>query len=79
MRRRVRARDRAALALELTDILRLMLPVLDDLVEHGVLATASWPTFLPLLTAEIARVLEEPDADDRTLFADTALGSLTGD
>ena len=67
---------RIALALALPDVLSQVLPVVDALVERGTLATASWPTFLPQLAADVASALDEPDADERALFAADALRSL---
>ena len=67
---------RIALALALTDLLAQFLPVLDALVDRGTMATVSWPTFLPQLAAEVARVLDESDADERAVFAAGAFASL---
>jgi DNA-binding SARP family transcriptional activator len=70
---------RIALALELTETLREALTTLDELVGRGVLATPSWPEFLPQLAADAAAVISAPDADDRALFAADARRSLTED
>jgi DNA-binding SARP family transcriptional activator len=70
---------RTALALELTDALRDALATLDELVGRGVLATPSWPEFLPQLAADAAAVIGAPDAEDRALFAADARRSLVED
>jgi hypothetical protein len=70
---------RIALALGLTDELRDAIATLDELVGRGVLATPSWPEFLPQLAAEVAAVIGAPDADDRARFAADARRSLVDD
>jgi hypothetical protein len=72
----VAAVARIALALEIPDVLVQVLPVVDGLCEHGVLANLGWPTFLPGLAADIATALDEPDADRRVEYARRAERAL---
>jgi hypothetical protein len=65
-----------ALALPRRDVLASTLPVIDGLIERGVLATHGWPTFLPALAADIASALDEPDADYRARFAEDSARQL---
>jgi hypothetical protein len=65
-----------ALTLSRHDVLSSVLPVIDGLVERGVLASHGWPIFLPALAADIAAALEEPDADYRSRFAEDAARQL---
>ena len=44
----------AAIALSLESTLTEVLPVIDDLVEHGVIVSVGWPTYLPGLGADVA-------------------------
>jgi DNA-binding SARP family transcriptional activator len=72
----VAAAARVAVGLVLTDELTALLPVVDALIEHGVYATLGWPTFLPMLSAEIAAALGDPEADRRRDFAINAARHL---
>ena len=72
----VAAAASAAVALSAQETIRDMRPVIDGLIEHGVLATVGWPTFLPRISADMARALGEADADERDQFARDALTRL---
>jgi DNA-binding SARP family transcriptional activator/tetratricopeptide (TPR) repeat protein len=72
----VAAAGRVAVELVLTDQLAELLPVVDALTERGVYATLGWPTFLPMLSAEIAAALGDPEADRRRQFAVNAARHL---
>jgi DNA-binding SARP family transcriptional activator len=67
---------RIALALNQTELLRALLPVIDDLCDHGVLVTMAWPAFLPALAAEVAAATDEPDRDRRAAYAQRAEARL---
>ena len=66
----------AAVALKSTPVLTRMSPVLDDLMDRGVLATIGWPVFLPALGAEVAFAIGADDAERRRVFAHDALRQL---